>query len=53
MLLSIPTFAVGFEMYENIISVQSSIQMEQHETQDNLIRDGRATPTGNNSTNQI
>ena len=53
MLLSIPTFAVGFEMYENIISVQSSIQMEQHETQDNLIRDRRDTPTGNKSTNEI
>ena len=53
MLLSIPTFAVGFEMHENIISVQSSIQMEQHETQDNLIRDRRDTPTGNKSTNEI
>ena len=51
--LSIPTFAAGFEMHENIISVQSSIQMEQHETRDNLIRDRRATATGNKSTNPM
>ena len=53
LLLAIQTFAVGFEMYENIISVQSSIHMEQHETQDNLIRDIRATSTGNKSTNPM
>ena len=53
LLLAIPTFAVGFEMYENIISVQSSIQMEQHETRDDLIRARRTTPTGNKSTNQM
>ena len=50
LLLSIPTFAVGFEIYENINSVQSSIQMEQHETQDTLIRARSATSTGNKST---
>ena len=53
LLLSIPTFAAGFEIDENIISVQYSIQMEQHETQDNLIRDRRATATGNKSTNPM
>ena len=52
MLLSIPTFAVGFEMYENIISVQSSIHIEQHETH-NLIRSRRDTPTGNKCTNDM
>ena len=52
LLLAIPTFAVGFEMYENIISVQSSIQIEQHETH-NLIRARRDTPTGNKCTNDM